>query len=67
MEGGLLDSDVEELLGAEELTGDELASSLQLQWATQTEFPNVVRLIELNCCAILLTAAGSGGIFAVPS
>ena len=33
-------------------------SGPQLQWAIQTEFPNVVRLFELNCCAIPLTAAG---------
>ena len=30
-EAGLLDSDVQELLGAEELTRDELGSGLQLQ------------------------------------
>ena len=30
MESGLLDSDVQELLGAEELVGNEVASSLQL-------------------------------------
>ena len=49
------------------MAGDELTSGLQLQWATQTEFPSVVRLFEFNCCAIPLTAAerGSGGIFAV--
>ena len=33
--------------------------------ATHTEFPSVVRLFELNCCAIPLTAAGDGGIVAV--
>ena len=65
MEAGLLDSDVQELFGAEELAGEELASGLQLQWATQTELPNVVRLFEVNCCAIPLTGAGGGGIFAV--
>ena len=55
MEAGLLDSDVQELLGAKELTGDELGSGLQLQWATQAEFPIVVKSLELNCCAIPLT------------
>ena len=44
---------------------DELTGSPQLQWATQTEVPSVARLFELNCCAIPLTAVGSGGIFAV--
>ena len=64
MEAGLLDSGVQELLGTEELSwlGDESMSGPQLQWTTQTEFAGVVRLFELNCCAIPLTAAGSGGI-----
>ena len=62
-----LDSDMQELLGTEELAGDESMSGPQLQWATETEFPSVVRLVELNCCAIPLTAAGCGGIFAVPA
>ena len=51
---------VQELLGTVELAGNELMSGPQLQWA-------VVRLFELNCCAIPLTAAGSGGILAVPA
>ena len=55
--GRLLDTDVQELLGVEELTGDELWSGLQLRWATQAEFPNVVKLFELSCCAIPVTAA----------
>ena len=29
-------------------------------------FPTIVRLLELNCCAIPLTAAGGGSAFAVP-
>ena len=29
-------------------------------------FPTIVRLLELNCCAIHLTAAGGGSAFAVP-
>ena len=44
--------------------GDERAGG-PLQWATHTEFPNIVKLHELNCCAILLTAAGGGSVFAV--
>ena len=36
-----------------------------LSWLTHPAFPSVVRLFELNCCAIHLTAAGGGGIFAV--
>ena len=67
IEASLLDSDVLGLLVTEELAGDVPASGPQLQWATHTEFPCVVRLFELNCCAILLTAAGGGGIFAVPA
>ena len=43
IEAPLLDSDVQELLGAEELAGDEPASGLQLQRTTHTEFPTVVR------------------------
>ena len=50
MEASLLDSDVQELLGREELAGYELTSNPQLQWATQTEFPSVVRLFGVNCC-----------------
>ena len=53
---------VQEPFGAEELTGDELVSGLQLQWASHTEFPNVVRIFELNCCAIPLTAVAGGGV-----
>ena len=41
------------------MTGDELASGLQLQRVGQSDFPNVVRLFELDCCAIPLTAAGA--------
>ena len=58
MEASLLDSDVQELLGTEEVAGDELTSSPQLQWAAQAEFSSVVRLFELNCCAIPLAAVG---------
>ena len=61
----MLDSDVPGILRAEEVAGDDLASGLQLQWAAQAEFPSVARLVELDCCAIPLTVAGSGGIFAV--
>ena len=50
MEASLLDSDVQELLGREEFAGYELTSNPQLQWATQTEFPSVVRLFGVNCC-----------------
>ena len=49
----------------EEVTGSGLASGLQLQRAAHAEFPNVVRLFELDCCAIPLRTAGGGGIFAV--
>ena len=35
------------------------------EWPGQAEFPNVVRLIELDCCSSPLTAAGGVGIFAV--
>ena len=31
------------------------------------QFPSVVRLFELNCCAIPLTTVGSGGNFAAPA
>ena len=48
MEAGLLDSDVQELFETEELAGDEVTSNLQLQWVTQTEFPSVVRLFDLQ-------------------
>ena len=41
------------------------AGGLQLQRAAHAEFPNVVRLFELDCCAIPLRTAGGGGIFAV--
>ena len=67
MESGVLGSEVQEILGADEVIVDELASSLQLQWAAQAEFPNVARPFELHCCAIPLTAAGGGGICAVPA
>ena len=66
MEASLLDSDVQELFGPEELARDEVTSDLQLQWATQTEFPSVVRLFSLKSCAIALTAAGDGGAVAGP-
>ena len=66
IEASLLDSDVQGLLGTEELAGDETTSGPQLQWATNTEFPSVVRLFELNCCAIPLTAAGREGEVVVP-
>ena len=42
----------------------EPVSGPQLQWATHTEFPTIVRLFELNCCAIPVTAAGGGSVFA---
>ena len=48
-----------------EVIGSGLASGLQLQRAAHAEFPNVVRLFELDWCAILLRTAGGGGIFAV--
>ena len=56
----MLDSDVQKLLGTEELVGDELTSSPQLQWASKTKFPSVVRLFGLNCCAIPVKAVGRG-------
>ena len=65
IEASFLDSDVRGLLGTEELAGDEPACGPQLQWATHTEFPTIVKLLELNCCAISLTAADGGGVFAV--
>ena len=65
IEARLLDSDVHSLLRTEELAGNEPVSGPQLQRATHAEFPSNVRVLELNCCAILLTAAGSGGIFAI--
>ena len=34
----------------------------QLQWSSQLRFPSVVRLYELFCCAIKLTAVASGGV-----
>ena len=55
------------LLGAEELAAEEPVSGPQLQWATHTEFPTIVRLLELNCCAVPLTAAGGGSVFAAPA
>ena len=58
IEASLLDSDVQGLLGTEELAGDETTSGPQLQWATHTDFPSVVMLF-FNCCAIQLTPAGS--------
>ena len=64
-EARLLNSEVQDIFGAEEVMGDELASGLQLQWAAQAEFPNVVRLFELYYCAIPLTSAGDGGMLAV--
>ena len=48
MEASLLDSEVQEILGKGKY---ELASGLQLQWATQADFPDFVRLSELDCCA----------------
>ena len=50
---------------SEEQAGDVVPSSSQLQWATQTARPRFVRLFELNCCAIPLSAVG--GIFAAPA
>ena len=58
IEASLLESDVQVLFGAEEFAGDEPVNGPQFQWATHTEFPSVVRLFELNCCSIPLTAAG---------
>ena len=49
------------MLGAEEVTGDELAGGLRLQWAAEAEFPDFVRLFELDCCAIPRTATEGGG------
>ena len=62
MEAGLLDSDVQEPLGTEELDGDEVTGNLQLQWGTQTEFPSAVRLFELTRHGIPLTVVAGGGI-----
>ena len=67
MKAGLLDSEVQENLRAGEVAGDELASGLQCQRAAQADLLNVVRPFELACCGIPLTAAGGGGIFAVPA
>ena len=64
LKAGLLDSQ-QEILGAEEVSGEDLASGLQLQWAAQAEFPNVPRPFELDCGAIPLPVAGGGGFFAV--
>ena len=64
IEASLLDSDVQGLLGTEELADDETTSGPQLQWAAHSEFPSVVRLFELKCCTIPRTAAGSAGFFA---
>ena len=49
---------VQEILGGWD---GRRASALQLQSAAQAEFPIVVGLFELDCCAIPLTAAGEGG------
>ena len=65
IEASLLDSNLQGLLGTEELVGDESVVGPELQWAIHTQFPTIVRLLELNCCAIPLTAAG--GVFAVPA
>ena len=54
-------------LRTEEVAGDEPVSGPQIQWATHAEFPTTVRLLEFNCCAIPLTAAGGGGVFAAPA
>ena len=50
----LLDSDLQGLLGTEQLAGDEMTRGLQIQWATPTEFPSVVTLFELYCVARFL-------------
>ena len=60
MEASLLDSDVQELLGTEDLGAHGLTSNTP---AAQTEFWCVVGLFELNCRAIAVTAVGSGGLF----
>ena len=65
MEAGSLGSGVQELLGAEELTGDGLSSGLQLQWAIQTEFPNVMRLFKTRLLRDSTHSSRFGGIFAV--
>ena len=60
IEVGLLNSEVQEIFGAE---GSDWRRACE--WPGQAEFPKVVRLFELDCCSIPLTAAGCVGIFAV--
>ena len=48
IEASLLVSDVQELFDTMELAGHEAVSGPQLQWATHTEFPSVLKLLELN-------------------
>ena len=55
-EARLLDSDVQELFGAEDLGAYDLAS------VTQTEFLGVMRLFGLICCEITLTAVARGDV-----
>ena len=64
-EARLLDSNVQGLLATEDLAGKEPVSGLQLHWATHTEFPSIVSVLDLNCCTIPLTPACGRGIFAV--
>ena len=56
--GGKSASDVQELFGGEDLGAYGSTSSTRLQWAA---FPCDLRLFELNRCAILLAAVGTGG------
>ena len=65
VEANLLDADVQDLLGTEESSGDEPPGGSQLQRATHTELPTIVKLHKLNCCVIPVTAAGGGSVFEV--
>ena len=65
MEAGFLDSDVQELFGAEELAGDELTSDPQLHWAAQTESPSVLRLFALKLLRDSTHSSGGRRHFAV--
>ena len=46
VEARLPDFDVQELFGTEDLAGTKLTSGPQLKWATQNEFPSVVRVVR---------------------
>ena len=54
IEASLLDSDVQELLGTEELAGDEPARGPQHHLATRAAFLSIVRWLDINCCARFL-------------